>query len=226
MTAISAPDTTLPEGAGRGASPERRCLVTRRVDARERLLRFVRAPDGQVLPDLAARLPGRGMWLSADRNVLDRALASRAFARAAKAPVRVDPNLAAWVERLLVQRAIDTLGLARRAGGLVLGYESVRACLKAGAAALLIEASDGALEGRLKLRRLAPGLPVIAALTRDELGAAVGRAEVVHAALGPGRLAERLACDVARLGGFRPVGPDAERAEPATMNSEGTSGPR
>lgn len=204
--------------------PERRCLVTRRVDARDRLLRFVRGPDGRVLPDLAARLPGRGMWLSPDRNVLNRALASNAFARAAKAPVQVDPDLAGWVERLLVQRVIDTLGLARRAGALVLGYDQVRASLRGDAAALLIEASDGAADGRRKLRRLAPDLPVIAALSRAELGAAVGRAEVVHAALRSGRLAERVACDVARLAGFRPTAPEPDATQ--RNESEGTSGPR
>jgi predicted RNA-binding protein YlxR (DUF448 family) len=190
------------------------------------MLRFVRGPDQQVLPDLAARLPGRGMWLSADRNVLNKALASKAFARAAKAPVRVDPDLVACVERLLVRRVIDTLGLARRAADLVLGYEQVRACLRSGAAALLIEAADGAADGRDKLRRLAPGLPVVAVLTRAELGAAVGRAEVVHAALGPGRLAERMLCDMARLSGFRPLAPSESVAQRTTMKSEGTSGPR
>ena len=181
----------------------RRCLVTREVRPRERLLRFVVDPEGWVRPDVDARLPGRGMWLSADRDVLNKAVARNLFARAARASVRVPPDLAQQVEGLLVRRALATLGLARRASQVALGFEQVRAALRAGAAAVLMGASDGAADGRRKLRRLAPDLPLIVAFASTELGSALGRESLVHVAVAPGRLAQRLLQDVERLAGFR-----------------------
>ena len=184
--------------------PQRRCLVTRTSRPKAALVRFVVGPDGRVWPDVAGRLPGRGMWLSADRDVINRAATRNLFARAARAPVRVDPGLADEVELLLVKRALDDLGLARRAGMVVTGYEKVRGRLRSGAVAALVAAADGAPGGRRKLRQLAPDLPCIAAFTRDELGAALGLENVVHAAVAPGSLARRLLCDAGRLAGFRP----------------------
>jgi uncharacterized protein len=187
-----------------GEAPQRRCLVTRAVKGQDEMIRFVLDPSGQVVPDLDGRLPGRGMWLSADRNVLNKAAAGNLFGRAARAPARTEPDLAGQVERLLVSRALDCLGLARRAGQVTMGFEQVRACLRASAAGVLIAASDGAADGRRKLRRLAGDLPVITAFSRAELGAALGRGGVVHVAVAPGRLAQRLLVYVRRLAGFRP----------------------
>jgi hypothetical protein len=184
-------------------APQRRCLVTREVKGQDRMIRFVLDPGGRVVPDLDGRLPGRGMWLSAERNVLDKAVAANLFGRAARAPARAEADLAGQVERLLVSRALDCLGLARRAGQVSMGFEQVRACLRSAAAGLLIAASDGAADGRRKLRALAPDLPVVTAFSKAELGAALGRDGVVHVALAPGRLAERLLCYVSRLAGFR-----------------------
>jgi predicted RNA-binding protein YlxR (DUF448 family)/ribosomal protein L30E len=181
----------------------RRCLVTREVRPREALLRFVLDPEGRVRPDLEARLPGRGMWLSADRNVVKKAVARNLFARAARAPARAAADLDMEVEGLLVRRALSTLGLARRAGQVAIGFEQVRAALRSGAATLLVAASDGAADGRQKLRRLAPDLPLIVAFSSTELGAALGRESLVHAAVAPGGLAQRLLQDVERLAGFR-----------------------
>ena len=167
-------------------------------------MRFLIDPVGGGRPDVDQRLPGRGMWLSADRDVVNKAVAKGLFARAARGPVRVDPELAAEVERILIRRDLYSLGLARRAGQLATGFEGVREWLRAEAAAVLIEASDGAADGRRKLHRLAPHLPVIAAFSSRELGQALGRDLVVHAAVAPGGLARRLLCDVERLAGFRP----------------------
>ncbi len=206
----------------------RRCLVTREVRAPERLIRFVLDPEGRVQPDLDARLPGRGMWLSADRNVVKKAVARNLFARAARAPAGVAADLVEQVERLLARRALATLGLARRAGQVALGFEQVRLCLRSGAAAVLLAARDGAADGRRKLRQLAPDLPLIVAFSSTELGAALGRESLVHVAVAPGGLAQRLLQDVERLAGFRPdvivpagaVGP-SELIEPRD-----TTGPR
>ena len=181
----------------------RRCLVTREVKERERMVRFVVDPTGQVVPDVHARLPGRGMWLSADRIVLNKAVAANLFARAVRARVHVAANLADQVERLLAGRALDCLGLARRAGQVAMGFDQVRACLRSSSAAVLVAAADSAAGGRRKLHRLAPDLPVITAFSRAELAGALGREGVVHVAVGRGGLARRLMSDVQRLAGFR-----------------------
>jgi len=214
--------------AGRGPGSLRRCIVTREVRPPGQLLRFVLDPEGQVQPDLDACLPGRGMWLSADRNVLDKAVAKNLFARAARMPARVAPDLVEQVERLLARRVLATLGLARRAGQVALGFEQVRPWLRSRAAAVLVAARDGATDGRRKLRRLAPDLPLIVAFSSAELGAALGRESVVHVAVAPGGLAQRLLQDVERLAGFRPdvivapggVGPLDQ------IESRDTTGPR
>jgi predicted RNA-binding protein YlxR (DUF448 family) len=207
---------------------QRRCLVNRTVAARDHLIRFVLDPDHRVLPDLEERLPGRGMWLSADRDVVNRAVAGRLFARAARAPAVAEADLAATVERLLVSRALDCVGLARRAGQVVVGFDQVRAALRGSKAAVLIAAADGAADGRAKLRRLAPDLPLITAFSRSALGASLGRDDVVHVAVAPGGLAQRRVLDVERLAGFRPgaldllgVAAPRRRAEPRE-----TTGPK
>jgi ribosomal protein L7Ae-like RNA K-turn-binding protein len=143
------------------------------------------------------------MWLSAERNVLNRAVAANMFARAARMRVKVAANLVDQVERLLAGRALDCLGLARRAGQVAMGFDQVRAYLRSSSAAVLVAAADSAADGRRKLHRLAPGLPVITAFSRAELGAALGRSAAVHVAVAPGGLARRLIGDVQRLAGFR-----------------------
>ena len=207
---------------------QRRCLVTRSPSARDHLIRFVLDPDHKVMPDLEERLPGRGMWLSADRDVVNRAVAGRLFARAARAPAVAEADLAATVERLLVSRALGCVGLARRAGQVVVGFDQVRAALRASKAAVLIAAADGAADGRSKLRRLAPDLPLITAFSRSELGACLGRDDVVHVAVAPGGLAQRLLRDVERLAGFRPGALDmlGEAAPRRRAEPRETTGPK
>jgi ribosomal protein L7Ae-like RNA K-turn-binding protein len=137
------------------------------------------------------------------------------FQRAAKRAVTVDPELPARVERLLVGQCQGLLGLARRAGQLVTGFEQVRGFLASGRAAALVTARDAAPGGRAKLKALAGALPTVALLDVSELSLALGRQNVVHAALGPGGLAERFLAESARLAGFRDGSgpPSASQAE-------------
>jgi uncharacterized protein len=169
------------------------------------LLRFVLGPDGRIVPDVAGTLPGRGLWLTARRDILAQAVTKRLFARAARQPVIVDDDLADRVGALLAERCRDRIGLARRAGQAVMGFAKVEAALAQGKVAVLLAAADGAADGRSKLRTLAAGLPLVEPLTSAELGAAFGREHVVHAALAPGRNAQALIADAARLAGFRAV---------------------
>jgi uncharacterized protein len=179
------------------------------------LVRFVVGPDARIVPDVAGTLPGRGLWLTAERDIVALAVTKRLFARAARQPVIVDDDLADRVEALLAERCRDRIGLARRSGQAVMGFVKVEAALAQGKAAVLLAAADGAADGRSKLRTLAAGLPVVEQLTGAELGAAFGREHAVHAAVAPGRNAEALIADAARLAGFRsrPRGSEAGSGE-------------
>ena len=139
---------------------------------KDALLRFVVGPEGSVLLDAAEKLPGRGLWLSADRDIIDLACAKGAFSRAAKAKVDVPDDLAGSVEKLLRRRCLDLIGMARRAGQFVGGYEKVKAFLDAGNAGVLLEATDA---GRQKLRTRSIETAVIDCFDSAELGEAAGR---------------------------------------------------
>lgn len=183
--------------------PVRRCLASGVSAERSQLVRFAIAPDGEIVPDVGERLPGRGLWVTADRAALETAKRRKLFAKAARATVRVPDDLAEQVERLLVRRCRELLGLALRCGQATFGYQRVRERLIARKGALLLEASDGAAGDCAKLRTLAGELPVIAILTAEELGAAVGKARLVHGVLFPGKLSDAFARDAHRLAGFR-----------------------
>jgi predicted RNA-binding protein YlxR (DUF448 family) len=194
--------------AGASRSRERRCIVTGEIMPDQRLIRFVLAPDGQVVPDVAAKLPGRGLWVTATRSAIGEAVEKRLFARAAKAPASASADLAERTEKALVARMLGDLGLARRSGALVLGFDNVlRALESARPPRLLVEAHDGAGDGKRKLynaahaRGLKPAL--VTCLSSAELGLALGRENVIHAAVQPGGLAERLMFDAERLDGLR-----------------------
>jgi predicted RNA-binding protein YlxR (DUF448 family) len=169
------------------------------------MVRFVVGPEGAVVPDVAGRLPGRGLWVSAERAAVDRA-AKGGFAKVAGAAVRATPDLANRVEALLVRRVMDMLGLARRSGQLVAGLDQVAEALAAGRIGLLIQAADASPLGRGKLsaRAKARGDVIdLVCLTVSELSLALGRENVVHAAIAPGGLARRLLDETVRLQGFR-----------------------
>lgn len=188
------------------AGPLRRCIVTGAVRPKAELLRFVVGPEGEVVPDMAARLPGRGLWLAPCRDIVVAAVAKRMFGRAARVPVKASDDLPDRVEALLRRRCCDLIGLARRAGQAVAGFEKVRAALREGKVAVLIAAADGGDSGRDKVRAAAPVLPRVDALTAEEIGAAFGRERVAHAALTPGRLARELTGAAARLAEYRRPG--------------------
>jgi uncharacterized protein len=166
-------------------------------------LRFVVGPSGELVADAAAELPGRGLWLTPRRDIVEHAVAKRLFARAARQTVAVPPGLADRVEGVLARRCCDTIGLARRAGLAVAGFEKVCEAVRAGKAALLLSALDGAEGGRGKIRALGRNLPLARVLTAAEIGAVFGRHHVVHVAFGGGRLSRRLIADAEKIAGFR-----------------------
>ena len=199
------------------AARQRRDLVSGEVMPEAKLIRFVASPDGKVVPDLSRSLPGRGMWVAATRGAVTDAAKRGGFSRSAKAKLAADPDLAEQVEKLLLRRLLDRLGLARKAGELTYGYEKVTSAIAGGRVAWVIEASDGAADGRRKLmqvvRRLPRPPPVIGVFGTDELGLALGLGNVIHLAFLAGRGAERWTEDVQRLSGFRPLLPESWREE-------------
>jgi hypothetical protein len=166
------------------------------------------------VPDVASDLPGRGLWLTPRRDLLERAVAKRLFARAARVPIAAPPGLADRVESLLAQRCCDAIGLARRAGLAFAGFEKVCEAVRAGKVSLLLSALDGAEGGRNKIRGLGRNLPLAAVLTAAEMGGVFGRDHVVNVALGNGRLSSRLLADAEKMAGFR-SGAVVDRGAPA-----------
>jgi predicted RNA-binding protein YlxR (DUF448 family) len=183
--------------------PARTCIVTGEERDKSELIRFVMGPDGDVVPDLRQNLPGRGVWLTPDRRTIERAIAENRFAKAFKAKCRVAADLPVRVESLIRQEARQYLALANKAGLVVAGFEKTAEALTAGRARLLLEASDGAEDGRRKLRARCPsGCEIVAIFTSRELDLALGRANVVHAAVAKGVLAERLMSAARRVEKF------------------------
>lgn len=202
---------------------ERRCIVTGEVHPSEAMVRFVVGPEGEVVPDVAANLPGRGLWVTADGEILRQAAAGRVFSKAAKAAVKVPADLSVRVESLIRKRMLADLGLARRAGNLVLGFDSILKSFDGGRPPrVLVEAREGAADGRRKLVSAAAGhgvtVCVIDCLSGDELRLALGRENVIHAAVKPGPLANRLILDRARLTGLRTSQVDGTAGENPARN--------
>ncbi len=183
--------------------PERRCIVTGEVQPKGGLIRFVVGPGSLIVPDIEGKLPGRGIYVSPDRAVLEQAVKRRLFARAAKAPVTLPDDLGDLLHGLLTRRVIELLALARKAGQAVGGYEKVRDWLMSGEARVLVQASDGSERGKSKLRP-PPGKGAhVTCLTAGEIGLAFGREHVIHAALAAGGLATRVVEEAAKLARLR-----------------------
>jgi len=206
MTATPHCDPELPEELPEDlvsepeTGPLRRCLVTRESLPKAAMIRFVLGPDRAVVPDLAGKLPGRGMWLSARADVIEGALKRGAFARAARGPVHPPSDLHARIEDGLRGRIRDLIGFARRGGQAVSGRDAVLEWLRAGRVGLLVEASDGSPAERARLLG-GRDLPMVAPLDAGVLGVVFGRGHAVHVAVAPGRLAEAIAAEAARLAG-------------------------
>ena len=195
----------------RGAGSLRLCAATRTERAPEELIRFVAAPDGSIVADLSRRLPGRGVWVTADKAAVAAAVKSKAFARSLKRPVDVPEDLPQRVEALLVKRAIEALALANKAGLVTLGFAQVEGLIAKGEAAALVHGSDAAAGGREKLdrkldavaRSLGRSTAIIDALSIEQMSLAMGRLNVVHAALKAGGASERFLNEAGRLARYR-----------------------
>jgi predicted RNA-binding protein YlxR (DUF448 family) len=213
-------DAGPPRAGKKPNSPERRCIATMERRRQGELIRFVVGPDAQVVPDIAARLPGRGAWVTASREALELAVKRNAFARAFKAPVKAGPDLVSQTEDLMARGVLNMIGMAKRAGELILGFEQVREAVRSARPACLMAAANASEDQRNKVLALVKGLygpqpgesaentrlpPVLACFSDEELGMALGRERVVHACLKQGRIAHAWMGELARLSGFRRV---------------------
>lgn len=207
----------------RAEATTRLCAANRTERPVEELIRFVAAPDGVIVPDPAHRLPGRGVWVAADRKSVARAVETKAFGRSLRRQVAVPADLAAEVERLLERRALDALSIATKAGLVTAGFEKVDSALAKGEVVALLHASDAAADGCGKLDRKFRAIrqsdgrdaPIYGLFTVEQISLAIGRASVVHAALKSGGAAERFLFEARRLDTYRAGLPAAQPAEPA-----------
>lgn len=189
---------------------ERQCALSRAVLPVSELMRFVLDPEGQVVPDLKRQLPGRGVWVTATREAVGTAVKKRVFSKAFKAEVKVEPGLADLIDTLLVKGVLSSLSLCRKAGELVTGFSKVEAALRRDPVVALIHASDASGDGIRKLAaaaasqtELASGRPVVRLFDSTQLDLALGRTNVIHAALLAGRASEGFLERVRQLEAFR-----------------------
>lgn len=187
----------------RPEEPERKCIATGESQPKAGLIRFVVGPDSEIVPDLAEKLPGRGIWISADQAALTKAVTKGLFARAAKKSVKANPELVAQVDKLLVKRVLELISLARKAGEAVCGLEKVKSLLMAEDAVCLIQASDGSEREKRRLRPPKGEKTYFESVSAEELGLAFGRDRVIHAALIAGGLSTQVRYESARLAGIR-----------------------
>jgi predicted RNA-binding protein YlxR (DUF448 family) len=169
------------------------CAVTRAVRPIDELIRFVVAPSGEVIADLKRKLPGRGLWVSASHKAVAEAVRRNHFGKGFKRDVRVAPTLPKDTENLMLRGAVEALAMAAKAGQVVAGFAKVEGALQAHQAVALIHAADGAADGIRKLDAIlrqkagkaaeSPEFPVIGVLTSEQLDLALGRSNVIHAAL-------------------------------------------
>ncbi|UMM64395.1 hypothetical protein DM15PD_14090 [Aristophania vespae] len=188
------------KGRKKTSSSERRCIVTRSHESPGQMIRFVIAPDGRIVPDLSGRLPGRGLWVKAEREIFDSAKLKQAFSRAARKEVQISQGLLNFVIEGLANRLQDGISLARRAGEAVCGFQKCRERLAANKVGVIICALGAS---RDELGRLMSGhrsLPVEWVPERV-LASAFGRDRAVYAVIAPGALAQRLMADCKRFSG-------------------------
>ena len=201
----------------RGHKPrERLCLASGQTRDPVDMIRFVLSPDGIVTPDVAGKLPGRGVWVSANRKSLEKTVALKSFARGFKTKVKIDGDLVALTETLLARRILGLITMARKAGVMALGFDQVQSMAREAAIAVRIEAKDGSKDGRSKIRTLSKAMNreqdladpiVIGCFLAEDIGRALGRDSIVHAALKPSKMAKTLVWDIKKLAGFRDLIP-------------------
>ena len=187
---------------------ERMCMESRERFPVSRMIRFVRSPDGDAVADLTAKLPGRGVWVRSDRSVVDGLVGSKGgFSRGFKQPTTAPETLPEQLDTMLLERCQATLGFAKRAGAIILGYDQVRNELQKRKPGWVIEAADGAEDGRRRVIGLSVALydrvRLASGLTSEELGMAFGRSHVVHGLLRTGRFTDVWTADYRRLYEYR-----------------------
>ena len=211
-TEPATPSGDLGDGSRGAKFRERRDAVTGKVMDDAQLIRFVVGPDGFVVPDIAAKLPGRGIWVAADRESINTAAKKGAFSRSAKTKAIAPDGLADQCDALLARSVLGLLGMANRAGQIESGFDKVRAYIQVDPPAWRICANDAARDGRNKIRVASKAAweatPLLACFGPGELGKALGREDVTHAVLKPGRLAKKFKVEARRLGGFRNLIPN------------------
>jgi uncharacterized protein len=179
---------------------ERMCIVTRAVQDEQALIRFVRSPEGHVVPDLQRKLPGRGVWVSLSRERLREAISKKLFSRGFGAETKATNELIDLVGDLLRKQALSTFSLTKKAGLAVSGNSKVEDMVGKNQAQIIIHAREAAPDGRRKIDKLAAAdVKVINIFEVDELDLAFGRSNVIHAAVGRGKLAEKLLLAVKRI---------------------------
>ena len=187
-----------------GGASYKRCILRNIELPRDEMVRFVVGPDKEIIADIKANLPGRGFWLSARRDVINTARAKNVFARVARDKVKVSDDLVEEVEKLLIRRCQNIIGMARRSGQAISGFTKVEAWLKSGRpTGVLFAAADGTETGKKKLGNWVKEAPTVETLSAYELGVAFSKDRLVHAILAPGRLASDLLATVKRLEGLR-----------------------
>ncbi|MEM6886639.1 MAG: RNA-binding protein [Pseudomonadota bacterium] len=186
----------------RETGPHRKCIATGEARPKAGLIRFVVGPENRIVPDVLGKLPGRGIYVSADRAAIEKTAGKGLFARSAKTKVIIPDGLIDDVEKQLARRVVDLISLQRKAGRAVAGYEKVKSWLQMEEAEVLIQASDGSGRGKSKLSTPHYGF-YIGWLTADELGLAFGRQTVIHGALASGGLTQRVVEEAGRLKGVR-----------------------
>jgi uncharacterized protein len=186
---------------------ERTCIVCREPKDEAELIRFVLSPDDRVVPDLRRRLPGRGVWVSLSRDAVAEACRRKLFARSLRARCTAEADLPEQVEKMLERDALALLSLANKAGLVVQGFGKVAEAIAGGRVRLLLAAADGAPDGRGKLAGRFKASSECSELAEcfdsEQLGLALGRVNVIHAAVAAGPLAEKLAVAVRRLETYR-----------------------
>jgi hypothetical protein len=200
-----------PLDAAEPSGPVRLCAATRNERPVAELIRFAAAPDGTIVADLAGKLPGRGVWVTCDRAILLSAIKGGAFARSLKRQVKAGPDLADQVDKGLLARAQGALAIANKAGLVTAGFVLADALVASGEAAALVHGCDAAEGGRAKLdakfaavcREKGKETRILAPLTIEQMSLAMGRANVVHAALKQGGAAEKFVSEAGRLERYR-----------------------
>ncbi|HEY8565084.1 MAG TPA: RNA-binding protein [Beijerinckiaceae bacterium] len=216
--------------------PERTCIVTRETRGPGEMIRFVLSPEGEVVPDLRHKLPGRGAWVTATAEAVSTAVRKRLFSRAFKTEARAAPDLPQRLEALLLSDLRQALALANKAGCVVTGFGKVEDAIASGEARALIHAVEAQPDGRRKLaqalrKRLGDAIwsvPVIDALSHDELGLALGRSHVIHAALVAGAGSDGFLTRWRLLSAYRgtPTGQQADAVGTAVSEQDPAGLPR